>query len=104
MLQRFVNMFEDATPQLVADLLRKWHIVHVHGSLGEHPALAADHKGRPFARTLEPAALAAAVDRILMVYEAQEGSPEFVRARELIRDSAIVFFLGFAFDSSNLGK
>jgi hypothetical protein len=103
-LQRLVHSFEDATQPLVADLLRKWQIVHVHGSLGDHPALTADGSGRPFERTLDPAALEAAISRILLVHDAKKDSPEFTRARALIQDAESVFFLGFAFHSSNLEK
>jgi hypothetical protein len=104
MLRRFAARFEDAEPALVADMLRKWEIVHVHGSLGEHPALTVDGSGREFARTLDPAALQAAVKNIELVHDVSEDSPEFKHARELIRESSMVFFLGFAFDSKNVAR
>lgn len=106
MLQRLVHTFEDAyaTPDMVSKLLRQWKIVHVHGSLGDHPAFTEDGGGRPFAPTLEPAALEAAISRIILVHDAKADSDEFTRARALIQESEIVFFLGFAFDPDNLEK
>jgi hypothetical protein len=106
MLQRLVHTFHDAyaTPGLVAKLLRQWQIVHVHGSLGDHPAFTEDGSGRPFAPTLEPAALEAAISRIILVHDAKADSDEFTRARALIQESELVFFLGFAFDPDNLEK
>ena len=102
MLQRLLNTFEDATQETVAELLRKWQIVHVHGSLGDHPALTPG--GRPFAPTLDPAALEAAISKIILVHEAKSESAEFTLARKLIQESDFVFFLGFAFDPDNLEK
>jgi hypothetical protein len=104
MLQRLANTFEDATPELVSEMLKKWQIVHVHGSLGNLPALTPDGSGRPFTPTHDPAALEAAIGRIILVHEAKEDSPEFTRARALIEDSEVVFFLGFAFDPTNLAR
>lgn len=105
MFQRLTNTFEDAyaKPELVGELLRKWQIVHVHGSLGDHPAIA-PAGGRPFAPTLDPAALEAAIDKIVLVHEAKQDSDEFTRARALIQESDLVYFLGFAFDPDNLEK
>jgi hypothetical protein len=104
MLRRLTASFEDVTRQSVAEYLRTWQIVHVHGSIGPHPELAADGKGRAFAHTLDPDALRAAMEQIILVRDANPDSEEFTRARESIRGAATVFFLGFAFDPLNLDR
>jgi hypothetical protein len=76
MFQRLRHHFEDAhaAPDMVAKLLRQWQIVHVHGSLGDHPAFTEDRSGRFFERTQEHEALEAAIRRITLVDDAKEDS------------------------------
>jgi len=105
MLVRLTASFEDATRPLVAEMLRNWNIVHVHGSLGAHPDLTADGSGRLFGfDPMDLPALEAAIDKIILVRDAAADSAEFTLARELILASTLVVFLGFAFDTLNLSR
>jgi hypothetical protein len=105
MLVRLVASFEDATRALVADVLRNWKIVHVHGFLDGHPDLTDDGHGRPYGSSpFDLAMLESAVKNIKLVREARDDSPEFTLAKELIGGSELVIFLGFAFDPLNLSR
>lgn len=102
--KRLIYAFEGAMPSQIFELLRQWKIIHVHGSLGKHPALTTDGSGRLFEPIADAAALDSASSQIHLVHDVDADSPEFTQARGLIDDSELVFFLGFGFNTQNLEK
>ena len=77
----------------------RWPILHVHGSLG--PLIELAGGGRPYEPTLDPKQVLLAAQRLVLLDDAQEDSQEFQRARQLIHDATLVFFLGFGFHRLN---
>ena len=65
MLRRLVASFDGATMPQVADVLRTWQIVHVHGLLGHHPNLAIDSNRQPYGQAVDAPALESAIDQII---------------------------------------
>jgi hypothetical protein len=80
----------------------KWSIVHVHGSLGTLPEFAKGSEScRPYKHTLDLDALRRARERITLLPDAVDDSPEFQIAQTLIRDAEFTLFLGFGFHRLN---
>jgi hypothetical protein len=85
----------------VVDAISKWKIIHVHGDLGELREFASGGEGRTYEKHAAPQAIQLAMQRIILLNDAQEASPEFQSARLLIRDAQFVLFLGFGFHRLN---
>lgn len=85
-------------------LLQKLEIVHVHGQLGELPYLNAAGVGRPYQNSISSDILTNAAKAIKIVHEGADDSPEFIRARELIREAERVYFLGFGYHETNVKR
>jgi len=79
-------------------------LVHVHGDLGPFPYPAATDDTRPYEPTLTSMSIAAAARRLIVLSEAQDDSPEFQRARNLIEASDQTLFLGCAYHPENMSR
>lgn len=86
--------------QRVADAMSRWPLVHVHGSLGSLPGTKIG-PFREYKSTLTSDELRGAVENIELLNDADPNSDRFERARMLIREAKVVFFLGFGFHRVN---
>lgn len=75
--------------------LRSLDVIHVHGALGDLTPMVSG--GREYSPELEPAAIRAAADRIVVAGEVPEEAEEFVVAARMLEDGERIVFLGFGF-------
>jgi hypothetical protein len=69
-------------------------IIHLHGQLGQ---LTGAENVRAYTQRLSPEHIGLAAASLRLLSEADEESPEFVMAREAIRQNEQLYFLGFGF-------
>lgn len=82
-----------------ADLVRQIPIVHVHGQLGGLPPLA---EGRSYAQSEDRANILIAAAGLNVIHESKEVGAAAAQAREHIRTSARVYFVGFGYGAENM--
>lgn len=82
--------------------LRKLQIVHLHGTLGAYPSL--QEGGREYRPDLTPESVNIAREQVVVVGEADDSTPEFVRARDLVAQASRIIFLGFGFHRASLAR
>jgi hypothetical protein len=90
-----------------ADLLRLIPIVHVHGTLGQLPELAPvpdPRLTRKYSPELTQNDIAVAGRCIKISHENIDDTPELQRARDLMKDSSAVVFLGFGYHRRNVER
>jgi len=75
--------------------LRTLDVIHVHGALGDLAPMVTG--GREYSPELEPAAIRAAADQIVVVSEISEEADEFVVAANILANAERIVFLGFGF-------
>jgi len=85
-----------------AETLSKIPIVHVHGSLGALPWQS--QQARAYVPTYTAEDIQSASEKIIVVSEGQETSPEFERAFKLMEKAERIYFLGFGYNRVNLQR
>lgn len=88
-----------------ADKLNKIPIIHVHGRLGALPWQ--EEGGRPYlnrADILKPENIKSISEQIIIIPEAEDTSPAFEHAFNLMKSSNDIYFLGFGYHEMNLRR
>lgn len=90
---------------VVAEVLNRINIVHVHGSLGKLPWQPGDAALTvAYATQTGPDQIKVAASCIKVLPEGQRDSDEFKRAQDLIQKADRVHFLGFGFNRTNIDR
>ncbi len=86
--------------------LRKIPIIHLHGRLGHLPWQDEQGSGRAYHPHTEAGIIEQYAEEIRIIHEDinLDSDPEFVEARELLRNAEQVYFLGFGYDATNLRR
>ena len=86
--------------------LSKIPIIHVHGRLGALPWQ--EGKSRPYENTINSKLIKLSSEKIIVMSEGQDTSPEFQNAFDLMKDALIgkgyIYFLGFGYNDINLKR
>lgn len=85
-----------------AEVMSKFSIVHVHGSLGG--LLPLEETGRFYEPTLNPETIKLATEKIVIVGEASGETNEFERARSFLQDAKRIVFLGFGYHPESIER
>ncbi len=91
------------TAEDAAHLLTAIPILHVHGTLGAHPAFSKE-RTRPYQPIADSAALELATRTVRIIHEPEDVSAGFQDARNAMSMCEQVVFLGFGYDPTNLGR
>lgn len=86
-----------------AELLKTIPIIHVHGQLANYPFLKTEN-ARHYDTHVGKDAVKLCANEIKIIHEAQDSSPEFKLAQNLIEDSKRTFFLGFGYNQKNVQR
>lgn len=101
-LQTYIQNDYDKTASEAAEALSSVPIIHLHGLLGdlsENDGVGA----RVYSGITTPDTIDTCVDKIKIIFEEiSEDDDEFNKARDLISEAEIVWFLGFGYDERNL--
>lgn len=90
------------TDKEVADKLNGLRLIHVHGSLGRLPWQLDTESGIvPYGSV---AHAVQASESLKILHETTDDTPEFEKARDLIKHAERVWFLGFGFHDVNLKR
>jgi hypothetical protein len=84
------------------DVMNKFPIVHVHGSLGG--LLPLEKNGRRYESKITPESIRIAANEIIIVGEASGDTAEFERARSLLKDAKRIVFLGFGYHPESVKR
>ena len=76
--------------------------MHVHGQLGFLPWQDAD--GRPYENVFDTDETQARAENIKIIHEAIDDDEDFVRAKEILKDTEQVHFLGFGYHETNMRR
>ena len=87
-----------------AQAVAHFPIIHVHGSLGRLPWQDGDGEPRDYVPTVTLEAIRQAAASIQIVSETDANTPQFEKARTLIKKAERVVFLGFGYHEENLRK
>jgi hypothetical protein len=80
-------------------------IVHVYGTLGRFaPGASVNSDSRQYSPLATSDAIAGAAEKITILHESQDDSPDFRRAHELLRSSQTIIFLGFGYHPMNVRR
>ncbi|MCH9005344.1 MAG: hypothetical protein IH838_08665 [Proteobacteria bacterium] len=90
----------DLSEGKTADRMRSVPIIHVHGSFGDLPGMG--HNVREYLPNF--AGIKQAIHRLNIVSDDIERSGVLEQCGEVLRGASHVVFLGFGFDSVNLGR
>ena len=101
--QALMSRYRISLQKAAALLQETVSIVHVHGSLGALPHFNT-LLSRPYSPQLSTPIIQEAASGIMIVHEGTSGSPEFEKAKELIRKSVHVVFIGFGYNPTNLER
>lgn len=93
------------TEEDAVNVLKSIPIIHLHGKLGDLPALT-DGNGRAYSPIITPENLEICIENIKIIHEGEgiEGDPEFSDAYRFLSDAEVVCFLGFGYDKTNLDR
>jgi hypothetical protein len=98
LFQSLTNSYGKTADKII-EVLNQINIVHVHGSLGP---LDWDVIRRDYGKPLTVDTIQQAVWYIQVLHEGQKESPEFDKARQLIKDARCIYFLGFGYHPVNI--
>ncbi len=85
-----------------AEVLGRIPIVHVHGSLGSLPWQSQNSK--PYNSDYSEMDLSRAIERIIVISEGHENSPEFQQAKQIMEEAKRRYFLGFGYHPKNIQR
>lgn len=88
----------------VTECLESIPIIHIHGSLGEHPLLTQDGRINEYGRNVTPGALSKCVESMRIVHDDIDQDPTLTRANELLVQAKRICFLGFGYHPINLSR
>jgi hypothetical protein len=94
----------------VAQVVNSFKIIHVHGQLGYLPwQIAEETKKRAFGtsgKTREELIkdIEIAASEIKIIHEADSDSPEYIKAREILKNAKSILFLGFGYSPRNIER
>ena len=83
-------------------LMSQVPIVHVHGTLGALPWQLGE--GRSYAPELSVGSVKCAMNGIKIISENVDNSPEFESAHTLIKNTGLIYFLGFGYHPTNMRR
>lgn len=86
-----------------AAVLQQIPIIHLHGMLGNLPAISKENS-RIYNRHITPKNLEICKNKIKIIHEGIEEDEQFQKARKLLSTSTKIWFLGFGFDTINLQR
>ncbi len=87
-----------------AEKINEIEIIHVHGKLGDLPWQKDVRYKLPYKKTINSTIVEKAAENIKIIPTAQENTPEFEQARDIIKWADRIFLLGFGFDKQNLKR
>ena len=88
--------------QRAAEVMSRFSIVHVHGTLGG--LLPLESSGRRYKPELNSEAVQIAAEKIIIVGEASGETTEFKNARTLLRCAKRIIFLGFGYHPESVKR
>jgi hypothetical protein len=87
-----------------ANVLKNIPIIHLHGRLGYLP-WQCPTDARPYSQVIDHAALKTCVKNIKIIHEdVTDRDADFKRAQQVLHDAKRVFFLGFGYNATNVGR
>lgn len=86
-----------------AEALRSINILHLHGTLGELPAFS-KHNSRKYEPRITQESLKIASTNIRIIHEDIVADQQFKKAKELISEAELIWFLGFGYGRINLDR
>jgi len=101
---KFSNLFRNQLgEQEIREIIRRLHIIHVHGSLGSLPY--DDPKGRPYGKTLNKEIVIEAA-KFIRLYDDTKNHPaadlHIKTIQDRISEANRILFLGFSFHPDNM--
>ncbi len=91
------------TEKEAADVLKSIPMTHLHGNLGDLPALK-EKNSREYTQNCTPEILQLCIDSIKIIHEGIEADLQFSQAHRQLSEAEIVCFLGFGYDKINLDR
>jgi hypothetical protein len=91
------------TEKEAADVLKSIPITHLHGNLGDLPALR-EKNSREYTQNCTSELLQLCIDSIKIIHEGIKEDPQFSQAHRQLSEAEIVCFLGFGYDKINLDR
>lgn len=99
------NSFKGIAEATALAHLKRIHILHVYGSLGDFHWADSLPTGQRAYRHEPPAqSIGAAATRLRLIPDGREDSVEFQSARKLFEHAEVICFLGFGFDETNVER
>ncbi|OGE22542.1 MAG: hypothetical protein A3J42_05595 [Candidatus Dadabacteria bacterium RIFCSPHIGHO2_12_FULL_53_21] len=86
-----------------ADALRSLNIIHLHGTLGELPAFSKTNS-RKYEPRITQESLRVSSMNIKIIHEDIVDDQQFKKAKELILEAEIIWFLGFGYGRINMER
>ncbi len=80
-------------------------VLHLHGQLGEFGSeISASRKSIPYGSDADAESVQIAAREIRVIHKAKPTTKAFIAAREALREAERIYFLGFGYNPTNVGR
>ncbi len=96
-----IKNYYGVSDQEASNVMQSFAIIHLHGTLGNHPCMGGDT--RPYNNEPDEKGFWLAVNSIKIIHEQQaESDRQFIAARNFLAAADYIMFLGFGYNKVNL--